>query len=66
MKHQAYPKDPGPDGSEERIDEVIGTKELYNWLYQKEEEDYYSSQLKHIDRRGYGGGVIDRYTYTRC
>jgi hypothetical protein len=25
-------------------EDVVGTKQLYNWLYQKEEEDYYLSQ----------------------
>ena len=29
--------------SEEMAEEVIGTKELYNWLYQQEEEEYYLS-----------------------
>ena len=32
----------GPS-SEGIPEEVIGTKVLYNWLYQQEEEDYYSS-----------------------
>jgi hypothetical protein len=29
--------------SEEMVEDVIGTKMLYNWLYQEEEENYYSS-----------------------
>ena len=28
---------------EDNDEGVIGTKVLYNWLYQQEEEDYYSS-----------------------
>ena len=27
--------------SDEMMGDVIGTKVLYNWLYQQEEEDYY-------------------------
>jgi hypothetical protein len=27
--------------SEEMMEDAIGTKVLYNWLYQKEEADYY-------------------------
>ena len=29
--------------SDEMMGDVIGTKVLYNWLYQQEEEDYYTS-----------------------
>jgi len=25
-------------------EDVVGTKQLYNWLYQKEEDDYYLSE----------------------
>jgi hypothetical protein len=27
--------------SEEMMEDVMGTKVLYNWLYQQEEKDYY-------------------------
>jgi len=45
MENRKYQKGRGPadedSSSEEMTDEIIGTKELYNWLYQQEEEDYY-------------------------
>ena len=48
MKNQEYQKSQGPadgDLSDERMpEEIIGDKELYNWLYQQEEEDYYLSE----------------------
>jgi len=28
--------------SDEMMGDVVGTKVLYNWLYQREEENYYS------------------------
>ena len=30
--------------SEEMMEDVIGTKVLYNWLYQQEEKNYYISE----------------------
>jgi len=30
--------------SDEMMADVIGTKVLYNWLYQQEEKDYYLSE----------------------
>ena len=48
MKNQKYQKSYGSanaDSScEEMPEKIIGDKELYNWLYQKEEEDYYFNQ----------------------
>jgi hypothetical protein len=29
--------------SDEMMEDVIGTKVLYNWLYQQEEENYYTN-----------------------
>ena len=45
MKNQEYQKGPesasGNSSCEEMPKEIIGTKVLYNWLYQQEEDDYY-------------------------
>ncbi|MBF0572095.1 MAG: hypothetical protein HQL12_09550 [Candidatus Omnitrophica bacterium] len=45
MKNQEYQKSYVPanvDSScEEMPEEIIGDKQLYNWLYQQEEKDYY-------------------------
>ena len=44
-KHQkSYGSADGDPSSEEMCGEMIGTKEFYNWSYQKEEEDYYLSE----------------------
>jgi len=49
-KHQInkagqWPKEPVADpSSDEMLDDAIGTKGLYNWLYQQEEENYYKSE----------------------
>ncbi len=48
MKNRKYQKSHMPaedDTSCEVIpEEIIGTKQLYNWVYRQEEEDYYLSQ----------------------
>jgi len=48
MKNQKYQKSYVPfnvDSSyEEMSEEIIEDKQLYNWLYQQEEEDYYSGE----------------------
>ena len=45
MKNQKYQRRPesvnGDSSWEVMPEEIIGDKELYNWLYQQEEEDYY-------------------------
>ena len=48
MKNKKYQKSYVPaivDPSYEVMpEEIIGDKQLYNWLYQQEEEDYYLSE----------------------
>jgi len=48
MKNRKYQKSYGFANDdplcEEMPGEIIGTKELYNWLYQQEEDDYYLSE----------------------
>lgn len=51
MKNRKYQNGHGPVKEvkelfqpEENANEVIGTKVLYNWLYQQEEEDYYLNE----------------------
>jgi len=48
MKNQKYQNGHGPVKEDKEffqpegnVDEVIGSKVLYNWLYQQEEEEYY-------------------------
>jgi hypothetical protein len=62
MKNQKYQKSyesaNGDSSCEAMPEEIIGNKELYNWLYQQEEEDYYlnekiSNSLSDIPKRHY-------------
>jgi len=41
MKIRKLYSDPPPD---EILEDTVGTKVLYNWLYQKEEENYYLNE----------------------
>ncbi len=45
MKNKKYQKSCVPtnvnSSFEEMPEEIIGDKQIYNWLYQQEEEDYY-------------------------